>query len=115
MKKLLFLPILLLFFGCANLAQSENIILNKNLVKVDENHHETIINDNKIVLDSYIVMFEVPYYIVLKSEKPLSLQEAESIATEYIKPRGCTAPLQRRTDLDKSNSNKTQWLIGIEC
>ena len=115
MKKILLLSVLFAFFGCTNSIKNQNIVLNNNLIKVDENHYETTINDNKIILDSYIVPFQIPYYIVLKSDKPLSLSEAENIATGYIKPRGCTSPLKRRQDLDKVNSNKTEWLIGIEC
>ncbi|MBR5940888.1 MAG: hypothetical protein IKZ88_06470 [Neisseriaceae bacterium] len=91
------------------------ISLDKQLSKVDENHHEMVIDGNKIVLDSYIKLFQRPYYIVLKSEKPIMQKEAEQIAVEYIQPRGCTTPIKRRPDLDKNNTNKTQWLIGVEC
>lgn len=94
---------------------SNVISLDKQLSKVDENHHEMIIDGNKIVLDSYIKLFQRPYYIVLKSEKPLTKTEAEQIAVKYIQPRGCTTPIKRRPDLDKNNTNKTQWLIGVEC
>nr|MBP3724545.1 hypothetical protein [Campylobacter sp.] len=115
MKKILLLSVLFAFFGCTNSVKNQSIVLNNNLIKVDENHYETIIDGNKIILDSYIVPFQIPYYIVLKSEKLLTLSEAENIAIKYIKPRGCTSPLKRRTDLDKSNFDKTEWLIGVEC
>lgn len=115
MKKFLCLFVLFVIFGCSNSAKNQSIALDNNLIKVDENHYETIINGNKIILDSYIMPFQIPYYIVLKSENPIKLSEAESIAIKYIEPRGCTSPLKRRTDLDKSNFDKTEWLIGIEC
>ena len=94
---------------------SQAILLDRQLSKVDENHHEMIIDGNKIVLDSYIKLFQRPYYIVLKSEKPLTQTQAEQVAVEYIQPRGCTSPIKRRPDLDKNNANQTQWLIGVEC
>ena len=94
---------------------ADHLKLNANLSRVDENHYETVIDNNTIILDSYIMLFQRPYYIVLKSEKPLSREVAEKIAVEYIQPRGCTSPVQRRTDLDKNNQAQTQWLIGVEC
>ncbi len=68
-------------------------------------------------LDTYIVLFQRPYYVLVRKNpnKSMELSEAVSVATEYIKPRGCTTPINRRVDLDRSNSSKTQWLIGIEC
>lgn len=69
------------------------------------------------ILDSYIAPFQRPYYVLVRksSNKPLTVDEASSVAAPYIKSRGCTTPLSRRSDLDKTNANKTQWLIGIEC
>ena len=84
---------------------------------VEENHAELEIAGEVHVLDTYIILFERPYYIHVRklSGTPLSEGEAASIAAEYIAPRGCTTPLARRGDLDQSNADKTQWLIGIEC
>ncbi|MDR2093606.1 MAG: hypothetical protein LBP58_09900 [Azoarcus sp.] len=84
---------------------------------VDENHAEISKEGQTYILDSYIVLFQRPYYILVRksSNQPLTVSEASSIAAEYIKPRGCTTPLSRRVDLDRSNPDKTQWLIGIEC
>jgi hypothetical protein len=84
---------------------------------VEENHAEITKGGEIYILDSYIVLFQRPYYILVRksSNEPITENEALSTAVEYIKPRGCTTPISRRTDLDKSNTNKTQWLIGIEC
>ncbi len=87
------------------------------LVLVEENR--TNIEKGGVLynLDSYIMPFQQPYYITVKrgDNKKLSLESAEKIAVKYIKPRGCTVPLVRRPDLDKSNANHTQWLIGVSC
>ncbi|WP_139133781.1 MULTISPECIES: hypothetical protein [Pseudomonas] len=99
--------------GCA----SNNNIDTSNLVLVKENHATIIRDGNSYILDSYIIPFQQPYYITVKrnDKKPISLTEASEVAEEYIQPRGCTEPLARRPDLDKSNADKTQWLIGVEC
>lgn len=98
--------------GCTS-----NSIDTNHLVFVKENHATIAKDGNSYILDSYIVPFQQPYYITVKrnDNKPVSLAEASEIAEEYIKPRGCTEPLARRPDLDKSNTDKTQWLIGVEC
>lgn len=69
------------------------------------------------VLDSYIVLFERPYYIHVRkvSGTSLAMDEAASIAAEYIGPRGCTTPISRMPDLDQVNAAQTQRLIGIAC
>ncbi|MDR2365330.1 MAG: hypothetical protein LBD68_05680 [Zoogloeaceae bacterium] len=98
-------------------ATSPSGIDTSRLSLVKENHAEITKEGEIYVLDSYIVFFQRPYYILVRksSNEPLTKDEASSIAVEYIKPRGCTTPISRRTDLDKSNTNRTQWLIGIEC
>ena len=104
-----------MFFCCY--ANAFEPIDTSKLVLVEENHAD--IEKEGIVynLDSYIVLFQQPYYITVKREdnKKLSLKAAEKIAVEYIQPRGCTTPLVRKPELDKSNSNQTQWLVGVAC
>lgn len=84
---------------------------------VKENQAQITKNGTTYALDTYIVMFQRPYYVLVRQAPNKSMEngEAVAIATEYIKPRGCTTPISRRPDLDRSNSTKTQWLIGIEC
>lgn len=84
---------------------------------VEENHAEISRDGKHYVLDSYIALFQRPYHVLVRSAsaEPLKKKEAASIAAEYIEPRGCTTPLSRRPDLDRSNKSRTQWLIGIEC
>lgn len=84
---------------------------------VEENHAEVAKNGTMYVLDTYIVPFQRPYYVYVKqvANKSIENSEATAIAIDYIKPRGCTTPATRRPALDRSNSTKTQWLIGIEC
>ena len=100
--------------GCAS---STNNLDTSHLVLVKENHATITKADISYTMDSYIVMFQQPYYITVKrnDNKPITLTEASEVAEEYIQPRGCTEPLSRRPDLDKSNGDKTQWLIGVEC
>jgi len=87
------------------------------LVPVTENHATLVVDKVAYTLDSYIVLFEQPYYVKLRRDdgKPVDADLAARIAQDYIQPRGCTAPLSRRKDLDRSNSNHSQWLIGIQC
>ena len=89
----------------------------KKLSLVNENHAELFFNGVKYILDSYIVMFENPYYITIEREdkEKIDYQEAIDISMDYIKPRGCTSPLERLPNLDKHNENKTKWTIGISC
>ena len=99
--------------GCASNKNMDT----SNLVLVKENHATIAKHGNSYILDSYIILFQQPYYITVKrnDKKPISLAEASEIAEEYIQPRGCTEPIARRPDLNKSNADKTQWLIGVEC
>lgn len=82
-----------------------------------ENHAELNLNGQTYVLDSYIVPFQQPYYVLVRKggNQALTKSEAESVASAYIQPRGCTAPVKRRGDLDRTNKSSTEWLIGIEC
>ncbi len=115
MKKILLNSICALTLtACA--ANSSNIDTSHlNLVK--ENHAEINANGNKYIIDSYIIPFQQPYYILIRNDKntPITSDIAHSIAEQYIKPRGCTTTISRRIDLDKSNNDHTQWIIGIEC
>lgn len=69
------------------------------------------------LLDSYVVVFEQPFYIHVRTNdgQAIDLNTAQTLATAYIEPRGCTEPLVRRTDLDKSDDNHTEWIIGVSC
>ena len=117
MKYTLFILAATAAFSSLGYASNTDELDTKNLTMVKENHATISRSGNSYVLDSYIVMFEQPYYITVKraDNKSITLNEAAEIAVEYIKPRGCTSPLSRRQDLDKFTSDKTQWLIGVEC
>lgn len=83
-----------------------------------KNYHDTVNkNGRTYVLDSYVIPLEQPFYIHLRTmdKLPIALDDASKIASDYIKPKGCTEPLVRKPDLDKSNSNKDEWIIGISC
>lgn len=106
-----------LCISCMSYAAPAEDVDTSSLTFVDENHVNLTINKVAYTLDSFIVPFEQPYYVRVKRDdsKPLTLEQAVAIAEEYIQPRGCTEPLVRREDLDKFNSNKSQWIIGIAC
>lgn len=97
--------------------QSGVSIDTSHLSLVEENRAQITKNGATYDLDTYIISFQRPYYVLVRHNpnKSMELNEVHPIATEYIKTRGCTTPISRRTDLDRSNSTKTQWLIGIEC
>lgn len=100
--------------GCAN---TNGLQIGDNLHLVEENHAEIQQDGVTYILDSYIVLFEQPYYITLQRRdgQPVSLEQAEKIAIEYIKPRGCTEPPVRLPKLDRHNGDKSAWMIGINC
>lgn len=87
------------------------------LVLVEENHARIDKGGVTYLFDSYIVLFQQPYYIMVQREdkKPISLEQVEPIAIEYILPRGCTEPLKRRFDLDRNNEDNTKLIIGVAC
>lgn len=102
--------------------QSTNIAadiekLTYDLSWVEENHHETKIADGTYVLDTFIVPFEQPYYVLVRrtDEKRISKNVAALIGETYIQPRGCTEPLVRRADLDKQNATGSVYLVGFAC
>ncbi|MNM30585.1 hypothetical protein D3C81_411480 [compost metagenome] len=92
-------------------------LLARNWSKVDENHAELERAGRTYVLDSYIVLFEQPYYIHVRAKdgQALDATDAETLAAEYIQPRGCTQPLERRKDLDRSNGDGTERVLGFQC
>lgn len=98
-------------------AAGQKDIDTRRLTRVEENHADVTREGKRYTLDSYIVPFQQPYYVLVRSasNQPINKQEAASIAVEYIAPRGCTTPISRREDLDDANADETQWLIGIEC
>ena len=91
--------------------------LTRGLTLVDENHHVTTIGPDRYILDSYIIPFQQPYYILVRKQNgaPFIKHAAEVVAIDYIKPRGCTEPLKRRPDLDKQSADATHYLIGVTC
>jgi hypothetical protein len=102
-----------LLAGCA----TQDALDTSRLTRFDEYHANLESQGARYTLDSYIIPFQKPFYISVQRDdgKPLSVNEAAAVAQPYIEPRGCTAPVVRRADLDRSNAAKTQWLIGIEC
>lgn len=112
MKKIVVVMIIFLAFQNLNAKNEE-----KRLTLVKENYAELSFDGIKYILNSYIVMMENPYYITIEREDKgkIEYQEAVNISIEYIKPRGCTSPLERIPSLDRYNTDKTKWMIGISC
>ena len=115
---------LLLLTGCqstSNISGSATATnatsLTQGLEKVDENYAAITVNKEVYVLDTYIIPFQQPYYILVRKQdgKRFSNNIADVLAVSYIKTRGCTETLVRREDLDKSSSDSTQHLIGVAC
>lgn len=98
-------------------ANAKENLLARNWSKVDENHAELERGGKTYVLDSYIVLFEQPYYIHVRAKdgQALDAADAEALASEYIQPRGCTQPLERRKDLDRSNGDGSELVLGFQC
>ncbi len=114
MKKVVITGMMLLLVIISNLNAKNQ---GKRLTLVKENHAELSFKGVKYILDSYIVMFENPYYITIEREDkaPIKYLDAIDISIDYIKPRGCTSPLKRLPELDQNNKHKTKWMIGISC
>ena len=98
-------------------ANAKENLLARNWSKVDENHAELERDGRTYVLDSYIVLFEQPYYVHVRAKdgQALDAAEAETVAAEYIQPRGCTQPLERRKDLDRSKGDGAERVLGFQC
>ena len=96
-------------------ADIENLTYDLSLV--EENHYQTKIADGIYILDTFIVPFEQPYYVLVRrtDEKRISRNVAALIGETYIQPRGCTEPLVRRADLDKQNATGSVHLVGFAC
>lgn len=114
----------LLLTGCQSVNTSNHsaatsiaTTLTKGLNKVDENHAAIETNQEFYVLDTYIIPFQQPYYILVRRQdgKRFSKNIADVLAVDYIKTRGCNQTLIRRSDLDKSTSDGSQHLIGVAC
>ena len=114
----------LLLTGCqstpsinSSATNSNATMLTQGLEKVDENYAAITVNKEVYVLDTYIIPFQQPYYILVRKQdgKRFSNNIADVLAVSYIKTRGCTETLVRREDLDKSSSDSTQHLIGVAC
>ncbi len=89
----------------------------RRLSVVEENHARIEHAGRRYVLDSYIVLFQRPYYVLVREDdgRAMTLEQAEAVAVAYIAPRGCTTPIERRRDLDRASDDRTEWLLGIEC
>lgn len=96
---------------------ANNKISTNGLSLVKENHANIKVAGIRYVMDSYIIPFQRPYYIVVTrvDKARISHKAAVSVSRVYIKPRGCTTPITHRHALDRSSSDKTQWLIVIQC
>lgn len=96
---------------------ADSSLIERSWVKVDENHVEQEHAGRNYVLDTYIVMFQQPYYIHVRAsdQQPLVTDDLLDMASEYIKPRGCTQPLERRGDLDRSSADRTELVLGFQC
>lgn len=91
--------------------------LTKGLMHIDDNHAVLTVAPDTYLLDSFVVPFAQPYYILVRKQdgKPFIKHAAEVVAIDYIKPRGCTEPLVRRPDLDKQSADASHYLIGVAC
>lgn len=98
-------------------ATSGATMLTQGIDKVDENYAIIKANSETYVLDTYIIPFQQPYYILVRKQdgSAFSKSIAETLATDYILTRGCTEKLVRRADLDKSTRDNTQHLISVAC
>ncbi len=92
-------------------------LVERNWVKVDENHAEVSHAGRDYVLDTYIVMFQQPYYIHVRAKDTQAWETDDllDMVSEYIKPRGCTQALERRSDLDRSNAEGNERILGFQC
>jgi hypothetical protein len=92
-------------------------ISTSNLTLVDENRAVLSKGEVAYQLDSYVVPFQQPYYVHVKRTdgKAMSKENAVGISLEYIRPRGCTEPPKRVEQLDRSNSDKSEWIVGVAC
>lgn len=117
MKLHRFVAVIPTLLCCIGYAAATDDVDTRRLTLVEENHATITVGKIGYSLDSYIVMFQQPYYVKVKRDdnRPMQEDEAVKVAKEYIQPRGCTQPLSRRTELDRFNGDKSQWLIGILC
>jgi len=94
-----------------------SVVCADKYVLVEENKAKINHGNVSYVLNTYIVMFEQPYYITVEREdgEVVNLDAAEKMALKYIQPRGCTEPLERRGDLDQKNEEQTKVVIGVAC
>lgn len=89
----------------------------KKLTIIAKNHAIVIYNKIKYIMDTYVVMFENPYYVFIEraDSKPITNKEAINISKDYIKDKGCTEPIKLMPNLNQHNRDNTMWIIGISC
>ena len=117
-SNLLFVIGLAVLTTACTLGNSDSVI-DRNLSKlslVKENHLVMEKNGEAYVLDTYIQLFARPYYIDLKTKSGLAIgkKQAIDVSKEYIKPRGCTRPIENEKVL-KVNKTKSRYIISLEC
>lgn len=107
----------LLMGGCATNKANVSPIDTTSMMLVKENKATLNIDGVDYKLDSYIKLFQQPYYVSVSrvDGAPITREVATKIAKEYIKPRGCTESLKRDSSLDQSNTDNSRWIIGIVC
>ena len=100
-----------------SVAGAQQSLIAANWVKVDENHAEMQRDGKRFLLDSYIVMFQQPYYVHVRTAAgdKLRVDDVEALVKEYIQPRGCTSPMVRDKKLDKQNADSTELVLGVLC
>ena len=101
---------------CSTAAAGQSLIA-KNWMKVEENHAQLQHEGQDYVLDSYVVPFQQPYYIHVRAKDTQAWETDDllDMVSEYIKPRGCTQALERRSDLDRSNAEGNERILGFQC
>lgn len=89
----------------------------KEFVELEDNYAEVTEGDVTYILETYTKSSSASYFISIERQdgQPVELQAVEAMALEYIKPRGCSKPIERRQDLDKYSDDKTLIVVAVSC